>query len=353
MNVVAYMIVKNEAQVIERALRSLTELKPRGIVIVDTGSTDDTIARAADLCPTAFIFQRPWVDFGHNRTEALKLASVKGDWVLRLDADQTISGEFPAEGCTEDAYNCRINHGTIVYRQPILVRSSMPWRFEGATHEFLTCDQPHNVCNLDSLNVVEHGDSSRRVEGRKFSEDLAVLKAAVRRNPKDSRSVFYLARTLDDMGKKEHALSYYRNRSYMGTGPEVWYSRYRRAVLMDNFEALFKLWCENPLRWEPAYCGCRMLNKLKFHRAAYALGREVLRTPGTPNGLFAERNVYDYLMQLEHSVSCFWVGEKKEGFQHCLNLLEMPLPGHIRKLVEANMLFFTKTPELPKAGETP
>ena len=73
------MIVKNEAHVIRRCLDSVRPHITHW-VIVDTGSTDGTQALIRDHfrdIPGA-LHERPWRDFGHNRTEALELARGKG-----------------------------------------------------------------------------------------------------------------------------------------------------------------------------------------------------------------------------------------------------------------------------------
>ena len=36
------------------------------------------------------LHERPWVDFGHNRQEALLLAKGKGDYLLFLDRDERL-----------------------------------------------------------------------------------------------------------------------------------------------------------------------------------------------------------------------------------------------------------------------
>ena len=82
------MIVKNEARVIEKCLASVKPLIDSW-VIVDTGSSDDTqsIIRKymADL--PGELHEKPWVNFAHNRNEALQLAKEKADYVLLIDAD--------------------------------------------------------------------------------------------------------------------------------------------------------------------------------------------------------------------------------------------------------------------------
>src|SRR6187399_3263414 len=80
------MIVKNETAVVERCLRSVRPFVDCWS-IVDTGSTDDTprliAAALADL--PGELHERPWSDFGHNRTEALALARGRADYSLVID----------------------------------------------------------------------------------------------------------------------------------------------------------------------------------------------------------------------------------------------------------------------------
>lgn len=58
------------------------------VIIVDSGSTDATVAIAQSLGAT--VIHRPdWVGFGAQKNRALDAAS--GDWVLSLDADERIS----------------------------------------------------------------------------------------------------------------------------------------------------------------------------------------------------------------------------------------------------------------------
>ena len=69
------MIVKDEAPVIERCLRSVKPWIDHW-VIVDTGSSDGTQAMIrkfmADL--PGVLHERPWRDFAHNRNQAMALA---------------------------------------------------------------------------------------------------------------------------------------------------------------------------------------------------------------------------------------------------------------------------------------
>ena len=85
------MIVKNESRVIRRCLDSVRPFIHRWI-IVDTGSTDgtqDIIKKHLSGLPGE-LFERPWKNFGHNRSEGLALARGKADFILIMDADEVL-----------------------------------------------------------------------------------------------------------------------------------------------------------------------------------------------------------------------------------------------------------------------
>lgn len=81
------MIVKNEADALGDCLKSVQDLVGE-IAILDTGSTDETVAIAKEFGATVGHFD--WnQDFAAARNEALKL--VTKEWVLVLDADETLN----------------------------------------------------------------------------------------------------------------------------------------------------------------------------------------------------------------------------------------------------------------------
>jgi len=84
------MIVKNEEKFLPGCLESVKDLVDE-IVIVDTGSTDDTKNIARKF--RARIFEFEWQDdFSLARNESLR--RTKGDWVLYLDADERIDRSY-------------------------------------------------------------------------------------------------------------------------------------------------------------------------------------------------------------------------------------------------------------------
>ncbi|QVV66644.1 TPR domain-containing glycosyltransferase [Synechococcus sp. LA31] len=86
------MIVRDEAAQIEACLRSVQGFADE-LVVVDTGSTDNTVALAQAM--GARVEQIEWPgDFAPARNQALQFVS--GDWVLVLDADEQLRPEAMA-----------------------------------------------------------------------------------------------------------------------------------------------------------------------------------------------------------------------------------------------------------------
>lgn len=85
------IITKNEVNRVEACLRSVTWADE--IIVLDSGSTDDTVV----LCKkyTDQVFVTDWPGFGPQKNRALEKAT--GDWILSIDADEQVSDELRHE----------------------------------------------------------------------------------------------------------------------------------------------------------------------------------------------------------------------------------------------------------------
>ena len=83
------MIARDEAENISRCLRSVAPIADE-MIVVDSGSTDETAALARECGAAVFPFA--WCDdFAAARNAALERAT--GDWILSLDADEWLPPE--------------------------------------------------------------------------------------------------------------------------------------------------------------------------------------------------------------------------------------------------------------------
>jgi len=84
--VAANIITKNEEKTIVRCIRSVQDVVDE-IIVVDTGSTDDTMIKAINA--GAKISQLTWNDdFSEPRNKAIELSGT--DWILSIDADEVL-----------------------------------------------------------------------------------------------------------------------------------------------------------------------------------------------------------------------------------------------------------------------
>jgi glycosyltransferase involved in cell wall biosynthesis len=122
------MIVKDEASVIRRCLDGVRPLLDHW-VIVDTGSVDGTqqIIRDSLAGLPGELHERPWRDFGHNRTEALRLADACADYLFVIDADEVIELDpgFRLPPLIADAYQVRTELAGTSYFRTQLVKSGL------------------------------------------------------------------------------------------------------------------------------------------------------------------------------------------------------------------------------------
>lgn len=139
------MIVKDEAEMLPRSLAAAADAVDE-IVVVDTGSSDDSVAIARSFGAT--VLEREWTgSFAEARNASFDAAS--GDWILYLDADEVLVAEdapllreLTGRTWREAFYLVETNHtgelgdGTAVTHNALrLFRNRPEYRFEGRLHE--------------------------------------------------------------------------------------------------------------------------------------------------------------------------------------------------------------------------
>ena len=140
------MIARNEGTRLPIAIASIRNIADQ-VIVVDTGSTDDTIEQARSL--GAQVVEYTWQDdFADARNRSL--AEADSDWILCLDADERLTPEsesklLQALSGKAGAYMVRIESrvdstaGKIfVNFFPRLFRNVQGARFEGKVHEQVT-----------------------------------------------------------------------------------------------------------------------------------------------------------------------------------------------------------------------
>jgi glycosyltransferase involved in cell wall biosynthesis len=347
------MIVRNEAHIVHEVLDAVAPYITSW-VIVDTGSEDGTqdVIRGhmAGLGIPGELHERPWQNFGHNRSEALTLAQGHGDYIWVMDADDTVVGTPDFSGLSADVYNMRIcesaTHWTYWRRQ--LFRDGMRWHYVGVLHEYPNCEDPYVEERLEGEYHIE----SRRLGGRnldpqKYARDRDLLLAEVERNPDDERSVFFLAHSYFALGDFANARKWAARRAEMGCwDEEVYYSMFLVAESMLQLgepwpyvqDVYLRAWEFRPTRAETLYAiACRYRADQRY-RLGHLFAQCAAAIPFPDEDmLLVAAEVYAWRALDEQAVCASGIGKYEESFTLCRRLLAQPgIPEDERKRIAAN-----------------
>jgi GT2 family glycosyltransferase/glycosyltransferase involved in cell wall biosynthesis/SAM-dependent methyltransferase/tetratricopeptide (TPR) repeat protein len=216
------LIVKNEEQFLGQCLQSVRDIAHQ-IVVVDTGSTDQTVEIAKKFNAETHFFA--WNDdFSAARNEALKYAT--GDWVLSLDADEELLPEH-RRMILEEMQSA----GVMGYRLPIidqgleqegcsyvprLFRNAPGLFFVGRVHEqiFSSLEVRAQEWGLENrlgrAALLHHGYRKEVVDSRsKAARNLRLLQLAVEELPDEPNLVMNLGLELIRSGQLEEGLEQY------------------------------------------------------------------------------------------------------------------------------------------------
>lgn len=352
------MIVKNEAAVI---LRCLASVKPwiDSWVIVDTGSTDgtqDMIRQYMHDLPGQ-LFERPWKNFGHNRSEALELALTNdlppADYLLFIDADETLlvaeHFRYPELDGAAYYFECLYDH--VCYQRNALVSTRLPWRWKGVLHEYLDSPMPHHWQTLEGIRIFVQHDSARGKDATTYLKDIALLQQGIRDEPDNLRYQFYLAQSYQDAGMLEAALQAYQQRANAaGWEEERWMAQFRAAQLTERLNypiehvylAYLQAWISRQQRAEPLYELARFYRERQLYDTACYFAQQAVNIVQPDDLLFVDHSVYAWRVLDELSVSATYCAPYKPAGQAAMLKLiqQQKFPLSEKARIEANVVFY-------------
>ncbi len=344
------MIVKNESQVIERCLATVKPFIDYW-VIVDTGSTDGTqeIIREFLKEIPGELQERPWVDFAHNRNEALALAKGKADYVLIIDADEILRADagFKMPDLNKDFYYIMTEYGETNYARVQLVKNQLNWKWMGVLHEAIDAPEAKSREILKGLKNVVNTDGFRSKDPLKYHKDAKILEAALVKEPYNSRYVFYLAQSYKDAGEYALAIQYYQQRVKMGGwDEEIFWSLYQIGILeqmLEKSESTIAASYETayryrPTRVEPLYQLANYYRLKGNYEAGYKTAKRGLALSLPTDILLVQIGVYDYRLLMEFAVCAYWTENYSEALLATQLLLSKPhLPENFREVAQNNL----------------
>jgi len=208
----------------------------------------------------------------------------------------------PPEANAYEILHIAGDSGTAFYMLQ-LVRSSMPWRYQGVLHEVITCDQPYRSVKLQGIQTKGFFDSARNANPQqKYARDAEVLEKALEEEPDNARYVFYLGQSHRDAGQIDRAIQAYERRAAMGGFPEeVWYSLFQLGVLHERqgsdfapaLAAYLRAYQFRPIRAEPLYELARYYRQRGEYAVAFLFAKTAIEIPRPPDIHFLDERVYD------------------------------------------------------------
>lgn len=201
MKTVVYAICKNEEKFARRWAESMSEADQ--IVVLDTGSTDNTveILRGLGAEVTQEVID-PW-RFDTARNRALDLVPEDADICVCTDLDEVFCPGWRnelEEAWTPEAGQCRYHYvwdiredggdGTTFWYEKI--HSRRGWQWKRPVHEVLEwCGdgQPGVMVYADGVRLRHYPD-----QNKSRGQYLELLELSVREDPEDDRNMHYLGR---------------------------------------------------------------------------------------------------------------------------------------------------------------
>ncbi|MBM7623039.1 sulfotransferase [Sporohalobacter salinus] len=267
------MMVKNEEKHLRECLESLTPIREAidsELVIIDTGSDDNTVAIAEEF--TDRVYFHEWNDhFAEMRNKVIDYC--EGDWIFVIDGDEVVKDptgliNFFKTGL-EDKYNTglaeqrsytdsRESHfGSLL--MPRLFRLDGDFHYEGAVHNQPIFKNP--VVDLE-VTLLHYGYDSNDPElmERKFERTASILKQELEENPENIYYLYQLSKSYGMHQDHEEALEYIEKAYNILKEKEVdlenylyVYSQYVNKLLTDNQFKQAKKICNEAIEIREGY----------------------------------------------------------------------------------------------------
>lgn len=298
------MIVRNESANLEACLLSAGEQVDE-IVIVDTGSTDETRQIAERYTDRVFLY--PWDnDFSAARNYAIGKA--RGEWILSLDADeQLIAGtgdlrRLVSTGASPEAYMLPLHYPTTdapgEYNRFLVLRlfkNNGRYRFKGRIHEQIVVTASGTVDIADGP-VIYHQHLPSAERNRKRHRNLVLLKQACAEEPDNIFLRYYLAVEWLALGKPHRALPLFREAYESLTDDHLLFRAPALRYLIISLRALGRFEeaidiCRKVAQHYPSYtdifylCGVLYEEQHQYHEAVKWLQSALER--GIPPAIYS------------------------------------------------------------------
>ncbi len=204
-----YAITKNEEKFVDRWYESMKEADE--IYVLDTGSTDNTVAKLKELGVHVEVKEiNPW-RFDVARNASLELVAEDADICVCTDLDEVFEPGWRQvlEDIWKDNTRVRYNYNwsfdtsgnpaVNFYIDKIHKRKGYTWTHP--VHEVLKCAYPEKIVTTDDITLNHYPDSTKS-----RGQYLKLLELSVEEDPEDDRNMHYLGREYMFYGMHEKCI---------------------------------------------------------------------------------------------------------------------------------------------------
>jgi len=218
------MMVKHEEQTLKKAIECCLPYVDHVLVSVDSESRDGTRSVAEEMSNTVntHIFaskESPHGSFAKSRQSVIDAAKELGyEWLLQMDGHEYLSCEngktlkqLIKDHPKVDAFSVGLIMGGTVVRQIRLHKLNGIINYKGDIHNYIV--GVTNELFVSDIKIIH----DRSEQPKEYVEERTIQRATmsekilsenIKKNPNDSRSMFYLAQSYKETGKYKKAIEY-------------------------------------------------------------------------------------------------------------------------------------------------
>ena len=220
------MMVKNEERYLDKTLYALNDLRKdidTELIILDTGSTDNTIEIAKKY--TDKVYFEKWNDnFADMRNVSISYAS--GDWILILDADEKLTNYDKLKEFFNSDTHKKYDSATIQLKNifdknkntyslshiPRMFKNVDGFGYDGVIHEQPRYKGPvyNNIASFDHYGYMYEDEEIRQ---KKTKRNIKLLLEEIEKKPNDPYINYQLGKSYISALKTNEAL-FYIEKSY-------------------------------------------------------------------------------------------------------------------------------------------
>ncbi|GAB4172482.1 MAG: hypothetical protein Kow00108_07120 [Calditrichia bacterium] len=333
------MIVKNEENFLRGCLESVKDFVDE-MVIVDTGSSDQTISIAEEFGANIYHFE--WQhDFSKARNYALSKAN--GQWVIWLDADERLP-KIAHQGLKQlilsDKYDAIVLKlrsevrgvlgNTPHYQQSPRIFRKMPGvEFEFPIHEQISPSLIRQNARFVMVDaVIEHLGyaQSDEVLEEKIERNIRLLKKHLEMDPHNAYAHYQYAQSIEIKGEtedsREHYLKAIQYDENNTIAPTVYLHLAAAEVKNKNHDKALEYALESIKRAPNQYTGYNIIAEINYFRKNYQVAAEhyekalsVIQIPVEKRKLdiMIEKEPNREKMYLKYLSSLFYLNEDEKA----------------------------------------